>query len=108
MGTQSSTAKQFIHDQVTPVLIRAGLSYDNPIRKVLESEAQIVGVREAVVRVPGEGGVMLTLDDRIEQLRFDPNYAGFFPADPPKVAKGDMAKLCENFEKIMDGRVCVE
>ena len=106
--TRSSTEQKFIHDEVTRALMGAHLDYDNPIRKVLEREAEIVGVRDAVVRVPGAGGGMLTLDDRIEQLRLDPSHATSFPPDPPKVAKGDMAKLCENFQKIIDGTVCVE
>lgn len=108
MKTRSSTEQKVISDEVTGALMRTGLDYDNPIRKVLETEAEIVGIRDAVVRVPGEGGVMLTLDDRIEQLRCDPSHAASFPPDPPKVAKGDMAKLSENFEKIIDGSVSVE
>jgi hypothetical protein len=106
--TRSSTEQKFIHDEVTRALMGAHLDYDNPIRAVLEREAEIVGVREAVVRVPGQNGHMLMLDDRLADLRRDPSYAAVFPADPPKVAKGDMAKLCQNFEKIVDGTVCVE
>jgi hypothetical protein len=60
---------------------------------------------ESVIR---QNGQMLMLDDRLAELRLDPSYAAVFPADPPKIAKGDMAKLCQNFEKIIDGTVCVE
>ncbi len=48
------------------------------------------------------------LDDRIEQLRRDLNYAAAFPLDQPKVPKDDITKLSENFEKIISGKVCVE
>ena len=50
----------------------------------------------------------LMLDDRINELRHDPTYAHSFPADPPKVAKTDMAKLKENFDAIAGGTVVVE
>src|ERR1035437_3898961 len=108
MGTRSSTAQKFISDEITQALLRAGLDYDHPIREVLDREAEIVGVRDAVVRVRDERNQMLMLDDRIEDLRHDPSYADSFPADPPKVAKTDMGKLTENFDKIASGEVRAE
>ena len=108
MGTRSSTAQEFISDDINKALARAGLDYDHPIREVLNREAEIVGTREAVVRVRGERDQMLMLDDRIEELRHDPRYAASFPADPPKVAKTDMGKLTENFAAIARGEVAGE
>jgi len=108
MGTRSATAEKFIYDEISRALIRAGLDYDNPLRAVLDREAEIVGVRDAVVRVRGERGQMVLLDAQIEALRQDPSYTTYFPADPPKVAKGNMAKLSENFTKIASGEVAVE
>jgi hypothetical protein len=90
--TRSSTEQKFIHDEVTRALMGAHLDYDNPIRAVLEREAEIVGVREAVVRVPGQNGHMLMLDDRLAELRRDPSYAAVFPADPPKIANSPWCK----------------
>jgi hypothetical protein len=66
------------------------LEYDHPVGKLLDREAEIVGLREPVVRVRGANGQLLMLDDRIKELRHDPRYAAIFPADPPKVAKGDL------------------
>ena len=103
-----SAAQKFISDEISRALARAGLDYNHPIREVLDREAEIVGVRDAVVRVRGERDQMLMLDDRIEELRHDPSYAASFPADPPKVAKTDMGKLTENFDKIASGEVRVE
>jgi len=108
METRSSTAQKFIYDGITGALIRAGLGYDHPLREVLDRESEIVGVRDAVVRVRGEGGQLLMLDDRIKELRHDPSYANLFPADPPKVAKGDMAKLRDNFDAVASGKIRVE
>ena len=63
MGTRSSTAQKFISDEISRALASAGLDYDHPIREVLDREAEIVGVRDAVVRVRGERDQMLMLDD---------------------------------------------
>jgi hypothetical protein len=106
--TRNSTAQKFVYDDISGALARAGLPYDHPIREVLDKEAEIVGTREAVVRVRGERGEMLMLDDRIEEMRHNPRYAASFPADPPKVAKTDMGKLTENFAAIARGEVAVE
>ena len=44
----------------------------------------------------------------INELRHDPSYAHSFPADRPKVAKTDMGKLTEYFDKVASGEVRVE
>lgn len=108
MGTRSSTAQKFISDEISRALARAGLDYHHPIREVLDREADIVGVRDAVVRVRDERNRTLMLDDRIKELRHDPSYAHSFPADPPKVAKTDMGKLTENFDAIATGKMIAE
>jgi hypothetical protein len=107
MGTRSSAAQKFIFDEITEALLRAGLDYNHPIRELLDREAEIVGVYDTVVRVRDERNQTLMLDDRINELRHDPSYEHSFPADPPKVAKTDMAKLTENFTAIADGTVRV-
>jgi hypothetical protein len=106
--TRSSTAQKFIYDEISKALARTGLEYDHPVRELLDREAEIVGVREPVVRVPGASGEMSMLDDRIKELKRDPSYATIFPADPPKVAKGDLEKLSEHFSEIADGSIRVE
>jgi hypothetical protein len=99
----SSITRQFISDEISRALARAGLGYDHPIRVVLEKDAEVVGLRDAAVRVRGQ-----LPDDRIEELRRDPRFAGSFPVDPPKVARGDTAKLRANFEQIANGTTVVE
>jgi hypothetical protein len=108
METRGAAAEKYVYDEISRALARAGLGYDHQIRKVLDREAEIVGVRDPVVRMRGEHGQMLMLDDRIKELRQDPSYATCFPADPPKVAKGDLGKLSENFTKIASGEIVVE
>jgi hypothetical protein len=108
MGGRSPTAQKFISDEITQALLRAGLVYDHPIREDLDARAEILGVYDAVVRVRDEHNQTLMLEDRIAQLKSDPRFAHTFPADPPKVAKGDLLKLSENFSAIADGSVRVE
>ena len=105
---RSSTAQKFISDEISSALARAGLGYDHPIRADLDVRAEIVGVRDAVVRVRNESDQILMLDDRIEELRRDSRFVGSFPPEPPKVASGDMVKLRENFGAICEGTIVVE
>jgi len=75
---------------------------------LLNKCAEDTGVREAVVRVPDESGQLVTLDDRIKELRSDPRYSDIFPQPERIVAKGDMEQLTENFDAIAAGKVIVE
>lgn len=43
-----------------------------PVRALLEKSAVIAGVRQAVVRVPNESGELVTLDERLKEMRNDP------------------------------------
>jgi|SRR5580704_11763734 hypothetical protein len=87
---------------------RAGLAYDHPVRALLERSAEITGVRQAVVRVPNESGQLVTLDDRIVELKSDPRYSSVFPQPERMDIKGDMEKLSENFDAIASGKIAVE
>jgi len=106
--TRNSTAQKFVYDEISGALARAGLDYDRPIREVLYRESDIVGTREAVVRVRNERDQLLMLDDRINELGRHPRYISTFPPDPPKVARSDMRKLTENFAASARGEVAVE
>jgi hypothetical protein len=84
------------------------LAHDHAIRALLEKSGVIAGTRQAVVRVPSESGELVTLDDRIKELKSDPRYSDFFPQPEKLVAKLDMQRLSENFEAIATGKVVVE
>lgn len=101
--------KQFINAEIKKALYRHSLSSDNPLRSELEAGAMISeGGHDAVVYVRDESGCVMTLDQRIGQLRHDPQFSRYFPADPPRVSRNDGAKLRENFSKIASGQVVVE
>jgi hypothetical protein len=106
--TESAAGQWFIESETGQAVKRAGLQYDHPVRALLEKSAEIVGVREAVVKVRNESGELVTLDDRIKELRSDPRYSDIFPHPEGIVAKGDMERLSENFDAIAAGRVVVQ
>jgi len=109
MGAESSTGKAYISSEVVKALISANLPYDHPMRQELEEKAEIVGDdRNLFVRVPDAQGGRTMLADEIERLKHDPRYVATIPPDPPKVAKTDMRKLTEYFDKVASGEVVAE
>ena len=106
--TQSAVAKWHIEREAGEAVNRAGLAYDHPVRALLEESAVIAGVRQSVVRVPSESGELVTLDERIKEMRSDSHYSALFPQPEGMVAKGDMQRISENFEAIAAGKVAVK
>jgi hypothetical protein len=100
--------QKFIANEIAKALDRHRLPHDSPVRDDLESRAEVYGAREAQVRVSDESGRSITLDDRLEQLKCDPNYRNCFPPDLPRVSRNDEKKLQDNFERIARGEVVVE
>jgi hypothetical protein len=100
--------QKFIAQEIDNALFRHHLPYNGPVRDDLEARAEVSGGREASVRVLDESNRALTLDDRIDQLKDDPNFCACFPPEPPRVSRNDETKLRENFSKIVSGQVVVE
>ena len=102
---RSPVQQRFVDNEIAQVLIRAGLNYDNPIRQVLDSEAEIVGPPgKGYLRVRDARGELVSPEERVKQLRADPSCRECFP-DPPKVARNDDEQIRENFERIARGEV---
>jgi hypothetical protein len=106
--TESAVARWHIEHESGEAVGRAALPYHHPVRALLEKSAVIAGVRQAVVRVPNESGELVTLDDRIKEMKKDPRYSALFPQPERMVAKGDMEQLRKNFDGIVAGRIAVE
>jgi hypothetical protein len=100
--------RKFLADQIDKTLSQHHLPYDSPVREDLESKAEIIGARDAVVRVLDESGRSLTLDDRVKQLKSNPRFSDCFPPDPPRISRTDQNRLNANFAKILSGEVIVE
>ncbi len=102
--THSPVALWHIEREAGEAVRRAGLKYDHPVRALLEGSAVIAGVRQAVVRVPDESGELVTLDERIRQMKSDARYSALFPQPEGIVAKGDTEQLRQNFAAIAEGK----
>jgi len=104
MTQQRSTVQQnFINGEIERALSRAGLPHNHAIRRVLDSEAQFIGVRNAGVNCNGE-----SLDSRIKELQNNPEYKHTFTQPLTKVAKNDIRELTKNFDAIAAGTAVVD
>jgi hypothetical protein len=99
--------RRFIHQEVVKALVNSRLPYDHAMCDVLESEAEITGVRQAYAGVPDGQGGWLMLQERIEQLKADPRFRDSIP-NPSRVAQTDELGLRDNFEQIAKGSAVVE
>ena len=103
---QSPIQQRFVDDQVVAALIRNGLPYDSPLRQKLNAEAEIIGPPgEGFLRMRDDRGELVSVPERITQLRTDPAFRTFFP-DPPKIGSGE-EQIRENFDRIARGEVQV-
>lgn len=94
-----------IHREVVEALVNSRLRYDHPMRDTLEGEAQIVGsAGHACVRILDANGNWLRLEDRIRELKTDPRFCDSVP-DPPKIARGNLDEIRDNFDAIARGEV---
>jgi len=100
----TQTQQHYISVEVRKALSRAGVDHNAPIRRVLEQECEVSGVRDATVRARGD----ISLDARIDELRRDPRYASSFPSSKPTIARTDMRRMSENISEIADGSIRVE
>jgi len=103
--THSAVAQWFIEREAGEAVRRAGLAYDHPVRALLERSSVIAGQRQGVVRVPNESGELVTLDERIRQMKSDARYSALFPQPEGIVAKGDTEQLRQKFAEIADGKI---
>ena len=103
---QGPIQQRFVDDRVVEALIRNRLPYDSPLRQKLNSEAEIIGPPgQGFLRMRDDRGELVSVDERIAQLRADPAFREFFP-DPPKIGCGE-EQMRENFDRIARGEVGV-
>ncbi len=103
MNGRSVTIQAYVDARLDDALSHAGLANEHPIRAVLDEEAAVVGVREPAVRCREK-----SLQERIEELRSDPRFAGTFPSPKPTISKQDTASLRSQFHRVAKGDVVVQ
>jgi hypothetical protein len=100
---RSAIQQSFIESKISEALSRHGVDYNaTTLREELEKDAEIIGIRNAAVVVRGG-----SIDYRIAELRCDPRFESFFPADSPKISRTDLEKMRANFNAIAAGTVKV-
>jgi hypothetical protein len=102
----SSITKRLISNAIEEALRRHGLPPHTAIMRQLESNAEIGGgfQPEVVIR---EGNSVMTLDQRIRQLRQDPNFCDLFPPPPRSVSHDDDEAIRAEFDAIARGTTIV-
>src|SRR5690242_474586 len=98
------STKGIISIKVQEALLRHGLPLDSRVREELERNAVIGGGfhPEVVIR---DQNIELTLDQRIGQLREDPNFRDCFPHPPRTISRNDHEAIRQNFDAIAKGTV---
>jgi len=72
------------------------------------ANAQVSTGRNPEVLVPDDKGQLVTLYRRLEQMKHDERYRGYFRPEPPKVPRHNLQKLREHFDQIRTGEMSVE
>jgi hypothetical protein len=107
MEGRSKIQQSFVDGEVEEALIRARLAYDHAIREVLDGDAEIIGPPgEGYLRMRDGRGELVSVDERIKELKADPSFRALFP-DLPKVGRDDEDGIKQNFDKIASGEVVV-
>lgn len=103
---KSMTPKErFINDSIDSTLRRHGLPCDGPLKKELQSRAEIYESRDPEVRFRTASEQLVTLDTGLDELRSDPNFTRYFPPERTHVSRFDENALRDNFEAIRRGEV---
>jgi hypothetical protein len=105
MEAKSAIQQRFIDHEVAKALIRSGLPYDSPVRQKLNSDAEIIGPPgEGFLRMRNDRGELVSVDDRIKELKTDPSFRACFP-ELPKIARSEGEQIGSNFDRIARGEV---
>jgi hypothetical protein len=104
----SPIIQRHIEQEVAKALVWSRLPHNHRMSEVLCDEAQVVGrVGHARVRIPDAKGNLLTLEERIQQLKLDPRFSDSIP-NPAKIAKSDVSGVRDNFDEIAKGTAVLE
>jgi hypothetical protein len=104
----SAISERFIHDSIDKVLRRRGLPSDGLLKNELVSRAVIYESRDPEVRFRDALDRLVTLDKGLDELRNDPNFSRYFPAEKPRISQFDEDAVRQNFAAIARGDVVVK
>jgi hypothetical protein len=99
----SAISEHVVKMAVLDACTRHGIGHDSQLRNQLESEAEILGSRDAYVTTSSG----LSLDARIEELSHVAKFKSEIPSAKPTVSADDQASLTANFADIASGKIKV-
>jgi len=104
----TASEEQFIKVQISEALSNAGVVPDSPLKALLARDAEIETTgRTAAVRIRDEHGRLLSLEDKIAELKESYMTRHHFPKGPPTVPASDLRATREHFSEIASGRIKV-
>jgi hypothetical protein len=105
----TASEEQFIKTQIEEALHNHGVVPNSPLKALLARDAAIETTgRTAAVRIHDEHGRVLSLDDKLAEMKQEYMYKHHFPKGKPVVPANDLVATREAFEDIASGRVRVE
>ncbi len=104
----TASEAHFIDTTVSQAMSDAGVVADSKLKPILLRDAEIeMAGSSAAVRVRDDNGRLVSLDERLDELKASPLYRHHFPKGPPTVPASDLRATRENFAEIASGRVKV-
>ena len=104
----TASEENFIKGQIGEALGNAGVVPDSPLKALLARDAIVESTgRTATVRVRDEYNRVLSLEEKLGEMKHDPRYKHHFPVGPPTVPASDLRATREHFAEIASGRIRV-
>jgi hypothetical protein len=105
----TASEEMFIKTQVEEALSNAGVVSNSPLKAVLLRDAEIETTsRTAAVRIRDEHGRLLSLEEKLGEMKESFMFRHHFPKGKPVVPANDLLATREAFGEIASGRVRVE
>jgi len=107
----SATEEQFARTEIEKAMTDGGVLRESreAVAKFLISQAEVeMSGRVAAVRIRDEHGRVLSLGDRLSEMKTEYMHKHSFCAGPPVVSARDLRATSANFSEIASGRVRVE
>jgi len=109
MAGRTASEDVFINSEIEAAFHRHGVVPGSPLKPLLAKAAEVeTGGRIAAVRIRDEHGRVLTLDDKLDEMKQEYMFKHHFPVGPPIVPATDLQATRANFDEIRTGRVRVE
>jgi hypothetical protein len=106
--TNNPGTRRIVERQTDQALMKRGVPLTSPVKVHIQERVRLVWAgRDAEVRVPDDNGRSFGLDDYLEELRLNPEFAAYFPKTGPQISISDEAGINANVMRIARGELQV-